>query len=85
MMVVACAASVSTYAQTCLGDNLAFRVKDQAFNHSQVEELSEFMTDELGSRLAASQMKLRAEGLVIDKLKEMGLSNPRAEFAYEFE
>ena len=49
MMVVACAASVSTYAQTCLGDNLAFRVKDQAFNHSQVEELSEFMTDELGS------------------------------------
>ena len=85
MMVVACATSFSTYAQTCLGDDWAFRVKDQAFNHSQVEELSEFMTDELGSRLAASQMKLRAEGLVIDKLKEMGLSNPRAEFAYEFE
>lgn len=85
MMVVACATSFSTYAQTCLGDDWAFRVKDQAFNHSQVEKLSEFMTDELGSRLAASQMKLRAEGLVIDKLKEMGLSNPRAEFAYEFE
>ena len=85
MTIAACAASLSIEAQTCLGDDLAYRVKDQAFNHSQIEALSEFMTDDLGPRLAASQMKLRAEKMVIDKLTEMGLSNPRAEFAYDFE
>ena len=85
LTLAACAASLSIKAQTCLGDDLAYRVKDQAFNHSQIEALSEFMTDDLGPRLAASQMKLRAEKMVIDKLKEMGLSNPRAEFAYDFE
>ena len=42
------------------------------------------MTDELGSRLAASQMKLRAEGLVVGKLAELGFSNPRVEKAYDF-
>ncbi|WP_455620449.1 M20/M25/M40 family metallo-hydrolase [Parabacteroides sp.] len=82
--IVACAANLATYAQTCLNEELAFRVKNEAFNKSKIEELSQFMTDDLGSRLAASQMKLRAEKMVIGKLGELGLSNPRAEFAFEF-
>lgn len=75
----------SLHAQTCQSEELAYRVKDEAFNRSQVEELSYFMTDLLGSRLASSQMKLRAEHLVIGKLNEWGLNNSRAEFAAEFD
>lgn len=72
------------YAQTSLPEEMAFKVKNEAFNNSSVEELAQFMTDNLGPRLAASKMKLRAEKMVIGKLNEMGLSNPRAEFAYDF-
>lgn len=71
-------------AQNALSEELAFRVKNEAFANSKLEELAEFMTDELGSRLAASQQKLRSEKLVVGKLAEFGLSNPRAEFAAEF-
>lgn len=73
-----------SYAQHALSDELAFRLKSEAFANSQMEELAEFMTDELGSRLAASQQKLRSEKLVIEKLAELGLTNPRAEKATEF-
>lgn len=83
--LVAVCAATGLYAQTCLPEDLAWRVKDEAFNRSQVEALSQFMTDGLGPRLAASRMKLRAEGLVIAKLAEWGLNDPRAEFAAEFD
>ena len=46
------------HAQTCLPDDVAYRVKSEGFANSQIEDLAQFMTDELGSRLAASQMKL---------------------------
>ena len=72
------------YAQTCLSGSLAYQVKNEAFNNSQIEALSQFMTDDLGPRLAASQMKLRAENMVVDKLIEMEMANPRTEFATEF-
>lgn len=72
------------YAQTCLPESIAYKVKNEGLVNSKIEELAQFMTDELGSRLAASQMKLRAEKMVIDKLMEFGLSNPRTEFAFNF-
>lgn len=75
---------VSVSAQTAQPDVMAYKIKDQAFNHSQIEEISQFMTDMLGPRLAASKMKLRAEDLVIAKLDSIGLTNPRKEFAMEF-
>ncbi len=84
LAIAAYAANLMTYAQTCLDDALAYRVKNEAFNNSKIEDLSQFMTDDLGPRLAASKMKLRAEKMVINKLEELGLSNPRAEFAFEF-
>lgn len=71
-------------AQTCLSNELAYKVKNEGFANSKIEELSQFMTDDLGPRLAASQLKLRAEKMVIAKLSELGLSNPRVEFAYDF-
>lgn len=83
--ITAICMATSLYAQTCLPENVAYLVKEEAFHHSRVDELSQFMTDELGPRLAASRMKLRAERLVLDKLNEWGLANPRLDFAAEFD
>ena len=84
MWLVALYWASSSYAQVCQPEGMAFRVKEEAFNRSQVEELSQFMTDELGPRLAGSQMSERAEKLVVEKLKEWGLTNPRTEVASKF-
>lgn len=72
------------YSQSPQSNEMAYRVKDEAFNHSRIEEIAQFMTDNLGPRLAASKMKVRAERLVMDKLDSLGLNNPRKEFAWEF-
>ena len=72
------------YSQSPQSNEMAYRVKDEAFNHSQIEEIAQFMTDNLGPRLAASKMKVRAERLVMDKLDSLGLNNSRKEFAWEF-
>lgn len=56
------------HGQTSLSEETAYKVKNEAFSKSKIEELAQFMTDDLGSRLAASQMKLRAEKMVVDKL-----------------
>ena len=71
-------------AQVSESPEWAMKIKAEGLGHSQIEELSQFMTDWLGSRLTASQQKRRADALVVEKLKELGLSNPRSEFAMEF-
>ena len=76
--------AMSLSAQNSLPDAIAFKVKSEAFGNSKIEELSSFMTDDLGPRLAASQLKLRSEQLVVGKLSELGLSNAHAEFAADF-
>lgn len=72
------------HAQTAISEEMAFRIKNEAFANSDIDKLSMYMTDLLGSRLAASEQKLRSEQLVVKKLAEYGLSNPRSEFAAEF-
>lgn len=72
-------------AQVCQPADMAFRVKDEAFNHSQIDSIAYYMTDYLGPRLAASKNKLRAEGLVADKLSEFGLENVKIRPAADFE
>ncbi len=71
-------------AQVAESNELAYKIKNEAFQNSQVTEISQYMTDYLGSRLASSQMKRRAENLVVDKLKELGFSNVRIEKACDF-
>ena len=84
LVALTMALSFSASAQVCPSDEMAYKVKQEAFGNSHINELSEYMTDLLGSRLVASQQKLRAEKLTIEKLKEYGLSNPRAEYATDF-
>lgn len=71
-------------AQTAISDEMAFRIKNEAFANSQIDKLSLYMTDLLGSRLAGSEQMTRSEQLVVKKLAEYGLTNPRAEFATNF-
>lgn len=77
-------ANVALYAQTCLSPELAYKVKNEGFAKSKVEEMAQFMTDDMGPRLAASQLKLRAEKMVIEYLKELGFSNVSSEYAFDF-
>ena len=71
-------------AQVSESPEWATRIKAEGLGHSKIEELSRFLTDFVGSRLTASQQKRRADALVVDRLREMGLSNPRSAFAAEF-
>lgn len=83
-LAMAGAVAGTVNAQTAISGEMAFRIKNEAFANSDIDTLSMYMTDLLGSRLAASNMKLRSEQLVIKKLADYGLSNPRAEFAMDF-
>ena len=76
--------NMTANAQTALADKYAYIVKYEGFNNSKIDELARFMTDDMGPRLAASQLKLRAEKMAVEKLKELGFTNPRVEFAYDF-
>ena len=71
-------------AQVAESAEWASKIKAEGLSHSKIEELSQYMTDYMGSRLTASLQKRRADSLVIVKLKELGFSNPRAAFAMEF-
>ena len=74
----------TTFAQVSESPELATKIKDEGLNRSKIGEISQYLTDYVGSRLTASKQKRRADSLAIVKLKELGLSNPRSEFAYEF-
>jgi hypothetical protein len=75
---------LTAYTQTRLPDEIAYKIKSEAFTGTKIIETAEWLTDFLGPRLAASKNGLRAEGLMKDKMTELGLSNARQEFAVGF-
>ena len=75
---------VRAQAQVAESAEWASRIKAEGLGLSQVEELAQFMTDYVGSRLTASRQKRRADSLMLGKLAEIGLSNPRSAYATEF-
>lgn len=75
---------VMLQAQISQPAEMAYKVKDVAFSQSRIDSIAQFMTDRLGSRLAASNMKVRAERMVADMLKAYGFDNVRIEFASDF-
>ena len=83
-MLAVCLGGNAAFAQVSESPELATKIKDEGLSNSKVIEISQFITDYLGSRLTASQQKRRAENLVIGKLKEFGLSNPRTDAVYDF-
>ena len=73
-LAMICGGAVAS-AQVSESPELATKVKNEGLNNSQITQIAQYMTDLLGSRLTASQQKRRAESLMVDKLKEIGLSN----------
>ena len=84
-LLALCLCGSTVRAQVPESAEWAIKIKAEGLNNSKIEELSQFMTDYLGSRLTASQQKRRADSLVVVRLKEMGLSNPRSAFAMAFD
>ena len=83
-LLALCLCGNKAQAQVSESPEWASKIKAEGLSNSKVEELSRYMTDYLGSRLTASKQKRRADSLVVVKLKELGLSNPRSAFAMEF-
>ncbi|MDR1919804.1 MAG: M20/M25/M40 family metallo-hydrolase [Tannerellaceae bacterium] len=71
-------------AQKRLPDEIAYKIKNEAFANSKVEETAQWLADFLGPRLTASKNGQRAEVLAKEKMTEFGLSNARQEFAIKF-
>lgn len=69
----------TAFGQHSLGDELAYKVKREAFNHSQMEGLMRYTTDFMGPRLPGSKLMTRSEELAVKKLKELGLANVQIE------
>ena len=55
------------------------RIKDQAFNHSQVMDYMHYLADVNGPRLAASPSYQRAVHWAVETLKKDGIENARVE------
>ena len=71
-------------AQVAESQAWATKIKAEGLGRSQVEDIAQYLTDYVGSRLTASRQKRRADSLMIVKLGELGLSNPRSAYATEF-
>ena len=55
------------------------RIKDQAFNHSQVMRYMHYLADENGARLAASPNYQRAARWAVEELQKSGIESARLE------
>ncbi len=64
---------------------MIYKIKQEGFKNSDIEELSFWMTDFAGPRLTASKGKKNADKWVSEKMKEYGLTNVRVEAACPFE
>lgn len=71
-------------AQVAESPEWASKIKAEGLGRSHVGDIAEYLTDFVGSRLTASRQKRRADSLMVERLKEMGLSNPRTAYATEF-
>jgi len=76
--------TLTVVAQQALSEDIVFKIKDEAFQRSQIEALSFYLTDYAGPRLSASKLGERAEKLTKEKLIQLGFSNARIEHAADF-
>jgi len=64
---------------------MVYKIKQEGFKNSDIEELSFWMTDFVGPRLTASNGKKRANEWAGNRMKEYGLDNVRIEVARPFD
>lgn len=78
-------ASSGSIAQTEKADNeMIYKIKQEGFKNSGLEELAFWMTDYLGPRLTGSKLKSRADEWTANKMQEIGLRNVKVEVVREF-
>jgi len=65
--------------------NMVYKIKQEGFKNSDIEELSFWMTDFAGPRLTASHGKKKANEWASNRMKEYGLENVRIEVARPFD
>ncbi|MFP4488940.1 MAG: hypothetical protein ACLFN1_06515 [Bacteroidales bacterium] len=65
--------------------NMVYKIKQEGFKNSDIEDLSFWMTDFTGPRLTASKGKKRADEWADSRMKEYGLENVRIETARPFD
>lgn len=63
---------------------MIYKIKQEGFKNSGIEEFSFWMTDYLGSRLTGSEAKKRTDEWTSDKMKEMGLQNVKIDVVRDF-
>jgi len=82
--VAAFTLSVSVYAaDDAVNLDMVTKIRDEGFNHSQVMQTLEYLTDEIGPRLTGSPALKRANEWTKDKLTAWGLKNAHLE-GFEF-
>jgi len=64
---------------------MVYKIKQEGFKNSDIEELSFWMTDFVGPRLTASKGKKRANEWASARMTEYGLDNVRIEVARSFD
>jgi Zn-dependent M28 family amino/carboxypeptidase len=79
VVTVMVASLYSAFAQERTDYNLIHQIKQEAFEHSQVMDHLEALTDRYGPRLTASPEFDEAAAWVLEKMKSWGLSNVHKE------
>ncbi len=76
----------NTYSQDEPVDlRMVYKIKQEGFKNSGIEDLAFWMTDFVGPRLTASNGKKKADEWASQRMKEYGLENVRIEIARPFE
>ena len=76
---------LSLLAQSYIPDlEMVYKIKQEGFNNSQLEDLAFWFTDYAGPRLSASTGDKKAQELAKQKMEEMGFQNVRIEEAADF-
>jgi len=65
--------------------NMVYKIKQEGFKNSDIEELSFWMTDFVGPRLTASRGKKKANEWTSKRMQEYGLSNVKIEVVRPFD
>jgi carboxypeptidase Q len=76
---VSCAIVFTAFAQERTDYNLIHQIKQEAFEHSQVMDHLQALTDRYGPRLTASPEFDEAAAFVLQKMKSWGLANVHTE------
>ncbi len=71
--------SSGAFSQEKVDLEAASRIRDAAFNHSQIMDMVEYLTDVTGPRLTGSPNLKRAEEYARDELRKWGLANAHLE------